>query len=96
MTPYSTLSMQIPAGLGIGLVYGWVHFWSLRCNVRLMTGGAPVKAFMVQLVRLACVAGVFFLLTRLGPWALLSGALALLPARLAVLRQVKRTSGVSP
>lgn len=96
MTPYSTLSMQIPAGLGIGLVYGWVHFWSLRGNVRLMTGGAPVKAFMVQLVRLACVAGVFFLLARLGPWALLSGALALLPARLAVLRQVKRTSGVSP
>jgi hypothetical protein len=92
MTSYPALSTQIPAGLGIGLAFGFVYFSSLHRNVRLMVSGAPVKAFVVQLVRFAGVACVLFLLAKLGPWALLSGAGAILPARFAVLRRVKRSA----
>lgn len=95
MTSYSALSTQIPAGLCIGLAYGLIHFSSLRSNVRLMVSGAPVKAFVVQLMRSAGVASVFFLLAKLGPWALLSGAGAILPARFAILRRVKLSTGVT-
>jgi hypothetical protein len=95
MTSFSPLSVQIPAGLSIGLAYGLIHFSSLRGNVRFMMSGAPVKAFVVQLMRFAGVACVLFLLAKLGPWALLSGASAILPARFAILRRVKRTTGVT-
>jgi hypothetical protein len=95
MMSYSALSTQIPAGLCIGLAYGLIHFSSLRGNVRLMVSGAPVKAFVVQLVRLAGVACVLFLLAKLGPWALLSGAGAILPARFAVFWRMKLSTGVT-
>jgi len=90
MTPHTLLATQIALGLLVGLLAGLAHFTMLRWNVRLLTTGSSGKAIALQLGRLAALAAIFFGLARIGPWALLCGAGALLVARHAVIRRVRQ------
>jgi F1F0 ATPase subunit 2 len=85
----TALAAQLALGLSVGLLAGLVHFTLLRWNVRLLTSGASARAIGLQLARLAAVAAIFFVLARIGPWALLSGAGGLLVARGAVMHRMR-------
>jgi F1F0 ATPase subunit 2 len=89
MTPQSPLAGHIAIGLVAGMLVGLIHFTTLHWNVRLLVAGTPAKAFALQGLRLAGVAALFFVLAKLGPWALLCGAAGLLLARYAILRRVR-------
>jgi hypothetical protein len=68
---------------------GLLHFTTLHWCVRLLTVGAQGKAFILHGARLGVLVLIFFALARLGPWALLCGAIGPLLARDSVLRPVR-------
>jgi len=73
--------VQPGAGLLVGLLVGWLHFSTLALNLRLFTEGRLAAAIPLQLLRVGLTVGVLASLIRLGPGALLAGALGLLLAR---------------
>jgi len=90
MTHHFPFIAQIATGLCVGFLAGSLHFTSLHLNVRLIIAGSPRRALALQLLRMAGVAVLFFVLAKLGPWPLLCGAAGLLLARFAILRRVQR------
>jgi len=89
MMPQLSSTIQLCIGLPAGAAAGWIHFSTLYWNVRLLTEHAPGRAIAIQMLRLGVLAVVFFVLAKLGAWALLSGAAGLLIARFTVLRRVR-------
>ncbi len=95
MTPPSLLTVQTvqtaqaAIGFFVGTLAGLVHFTMLRWNVRLLTTGSTGQAIALQLARLGALALIFFVLARMGAWALLCGAGGLLLARQAVIRRIR-------
>jgi hypothetical protein len=89
ITPLS-LAAQISLGLACGLIAGLLHFSSLRRNVQLLADGFAARALTLQGARLGALLVILFVLAKLGPWALLCGAAALLAARWTLLRRVRR------
>lgn len=85
------LAARIAIGVSVGLAAGAIHFATLRWNVRLLVAGTPAKAIGLQLLRLAGVAILFGILSKLGAWPLLCGAAGLLLARGVILRRVQVT-----
>jgi hypothetical protein len=81
---------QAPLGVLVGIAAGGVHFATLHRNVRLLARGRLAHALALQCARLGGLLLVLFLLTKLGPWALLGGALGVLIARSIVLHRVRR------
>ena len=94
MTNHFPLIAQIAIGLCVGSLAGSIHFASLHWNVRLIVAGSPGRALALQLLRMAGVAVLFFVLAKLGPWTLLCGAAGLLLARFAILQRVQRVQRV--
>jgi len=82
-------TIQVCIGFPAGTAAGWIHFNTLYWNVRLLTGRTPGRAIAIQLLRLGVLAAIFFVLAKIGAWALLSGAAGLLIARFTVLRRVR-------
>lgn len=76
--------------LAAGIALGLLHFGSLRAISRDYLGSHPVRAFALQLVRMAIMAGMLFGLARLGAADLLAGALGVLIARAWVIGRVRR------
>jgi F1F0 ATPase subunit 2 len=89
MIEHLTLAAQVPTGLIAGFAAGLVHFATLHRNVRLLAFGSASKALAMQLSRLGLMLVVLFVLAKLGPWALLCGALGVLVARSVVLRRAR-------
>jgi F1F0 ATPase subunit 2 len=89
MIEHLTLAAQIPAGLIAGLGAGLVHFSMLHRNVQLFASGSVGKALAMQIARFVLLLVILFVLAKLGPWTLLCGALGVLVARFAVLRQLR-------
>lgn len=92
MTAHSLLAAQAAQaaiGFVVGMLAGLAHFTMLRWNVLLLTTGSPARAIALQLARLGALAAIFFMLARMGPWALLCGAGGLLLARHAVIRRIR-------
>jgi hypothetical protein len=94
MMLHLTTAAQIGAALPIGLLFGAAYFLSLHWAVRLISGVGVggygyAKALIIQCVRFALLAAVFFVLAKIGTAALLSGALGLLLARQLVLHRAR-------
>ncbi|WP_062643091.1 N-ATPase subunit AtpR [Caballeronia arationis] len=81
--------VQVAFGCLVGTMAGLLHFTTLHWCVRLLSVGAPGKAVAVHGARLGVLVLTFFVLAKLGPWALLCGAHGLLLARDVVLRRVR-------
>ncbi|MBV5265835.1 ATP synthase subunit I [Pinisolibacter aquiterrae] len=77
-------------GAAVGFCLGLAYFGSLWWNAHAWAGGDLVRAAIVQILRFAVVAAVFYGLSRLGAAPLLGGALALLAARTLALRRFGR------
>lgn len=78
----------ILAGLVAGGAIGLLHFSALRWSTRKLLGGeSAVLALLAQFVRLAVTGAALFLLVRaFGAAGLISAALAITLARVAVTR----------
>jgi F1F0 ATPase subunit 2 len=61
------------------------YFASLWWNTRLFANGSAGRAVALQLARVAAAVVVLILLVRLGPFALLSGAIGFVAARALLL-----------
>lgn len=74
----------IPAALA-GFALGWLHFASLSRVTDMLVAGR-MSAVLLQLARLAVLAGFLILCARAGAWVLIAGAAGVLTARAFVLR----------
>lgn len=83
----STAASHIILGMAAGALLGLLHFATLRWNTALYLGRNFALGLGLQVLRLAAVGLVFFLLARLGASALLAGALGLLAVRRPFLRR---------
>lgn len=76
-------------GFAAGGLAGLFHFQSLWWNTRAYTsGGHPLRALALQLLRFAMIVLLLTWLARLGVMPLLAGALGILASRSYVLRDV--------
>jgi F1-F0 ATPase (N-ATPase) AtpR subunit len=79
------MSALLDAGcFGLGIVAGLLHFHLLRWNTHLFITGGALRAFGVQALRLAGLAGVLVLAAWLGALPLVLAALGVMIARLMV------------
>lgn len=91
-TLHSLASLPALAGLAAGFLLGTAHFGSLWWNAAWFAEGRPLPALLLQLGRLALLAGGFVLLARFGALPLLAGTAGLLCARKLVLHRARRLS----
>jgi F1F0 ATPase subunit 2 len=85
--PAMAAALHILLGFAVGAPLGLVHFATLRWNTGLYLGKGPALGLGLQVLRLAVLGTVFFLLARLGAVMLLSATLGLLAARHLLLRR---------
>jgi hypothetical protein len=79
------MSALLDAGFfALGIVAGLVHFHLLRWNTHLFITGGALRAFGVQALRLAALAGVLVLAAWHGALPLLLTALGVMIARCIV------------
>jgi F1F0 ATPase subunit 2 len=78
-------------GAVVGYGVGALYFGSLRWTAEAWVAGAVVRAVASQIGRLALVAIVLFGLAKIGPAALLCGALGVLAARHVAVRRFGRS-----
>ncbi|GGF20069.1 hypothetical protein GCM10011321_09460 [Youhaiella tibetensis] len=89
MTLSDPAALAIPLlALLVGLAAGWAHFASLRYVTGLLAAGR-LSAVMLQMVRLALLAGLLVLFARNGAPTLLFGAAGILAGRYWVLRRTR-------
>ena len=80
------MSALLDAGcFTLGIVAGLLHFRLLRWNTHLFITGGALRAFGVQALRLAALAGVLVLAAWLGALPLVLTALGVMIARLIAL-----------
>jgi F1F0 ATPase subunit 2 len=83
--------VQAAAWLMTGALLGFLHFYSLRTNVRRLIGGEMLASLSLQLLRFAATAsGLALIASSFGARPLLEGTIGLLIARSAVLRRELR------
>jgi F1F0 ATPase subunit 2 len=84
--------MNLPALLGffvVGMLAGAVHVALLRRNTQMYLHSSGVgKAVALQMLRLALLGGVLWVLAEHGAPALLAGAAGVLAARQLILRRI--------
>jgi len=83
------MSVLLDAGcFALGIAAGLVHFHLLRWNMRLFITGRALRAFGVQALRLAALAGVLVFAAWQGALPLLLTALGVTIARFVVTSSV--------
>ncbi len=87
------MSVLLNAGcFALGIAAGLVHFHLLRWNTRLFVTGGALRAFGVQALRLAALAGVLVLAAWQGALPLLLTALGVTIARFVVTSSVREAT----